>query len=86
MLSLASTLSFALVAGMSIPVGALISTNKRLRSYCCQHEIDSYVSYFGGGALLAAIALVLVPYGIEHTTIPDATVAFFGRRNCLLAT
>ncbi|MEH6759312.1 MAG: hypothetical protein V7676_17670 [Parasphingorhabdus sp.] len=76
MLSLASTLSFALVAGMSIPVGALISTNKRLRSYCCQHEIDSYVSYFGGGALLAAIALVLVPYGIEHTTIPDATVAF----------
>jgi len=39
-------------------------------------ELDSFVSYFGGGALLAAIALVLIPGGIEHTSILSVIAAF----------
>jgi len=76
MTPLASTLALALLAGLSIPAGALISSNTWLRSICFQHEIDSFVSYFGGGALLAAIALVLVPYGMEHTPVLIAAASF----------
>lgn len=66
-LSLEWTLALAWVAGLSIPVGALISSNIALRNACLRIELDSFVSYFGGGALLAAIALVLIPRGIEQT-------------------
>jgi len=75
-MTLALTLSLALVAGMSIPAGALMSSRTSLRSLCLQHDMDSFVSYFGGGALLAAIALVLLPYGIEHVSVLAASFAF----------
>jgi ZIP family zinc transporter len=75
-MTLALTLSLALAAGLSIPAGALMSSRISLRSICLQHDIDSFVSYFGGGALLAAIALVLLPYGIEHVSVMAASVAF----------
>jgi ZIP family zinc transporter len=75
-MTLTLTLSLALVAGMSIPAGALMSSRVSLRSICLQHDIDSFVSYFGGGALLAAIALVLLPYGIQHVSVLSASFAF----------
>lgn len=75
-MTLTLTLSLALVAGMAIPAGALMSSMVSLRSICLQHDIDSFVSYFGGGALLAAIALVLLPYGIEHVSVWSASVTF----------
>ncbi len=75
-MTLALTLSIALVAGLSIPLGALISSRVSLKSVCLQHDIDSFVSYFGGGALLAAISLVLLPYGIEHVSVLAASFAF----------
>lgn len=34
------------------------------------------MSYFGGGALLAAIALVLMPRGMEHSSVLLASFAF----------
>lgn len=75
-MTLSLTLALALAAGLSIPAGALISSNTWLRSTCLQHEIDSFVSYFGGGALLAALALVLVPFGMENTSVISAAIAF----------
>ncbi len=69
-------LSLALVAGLSIPLGALISSNLALKTLCLRQEVDSFVSYFGGGALLAAIALVLIPHGIEHNPVLPASAAF----------
>jgi len=75
-MTLALTLSLALAAGMAIPAGALMSSRVSLRSICLRHEIDSFVSYFGGGALLAAITLVLLPYGIEHVSVIFASFAF----------
>ncbi len=76
MMTLSTTLGLALMAGLSIPAGALVSANPTLRAFCFQHEIDSFVSYFGGGALLAAIALVLVPYGMAQASMPLAAAAF----------
>lgn len=75
-MTLAPTLSLALLAGLAIPAGAWVSSIPPIRNACRANDIDSFVSYFGGGALLAAIALVLAPYGIEHTKVLPAAVAF----------
>jgi len=76
-MTLGLTLVLAFLAGLSIPVGALIASNVSLRNIGLQHEIDSFVSYFGGGALLAAIALILLPHGIEHSSVVPASIVFF---------
>lgn len=47
-----------------------------LKSIGLQHVMDSFVSYFGGGAALAAISLVLLPCGIEHVSVLVASFAF----------
>jgi len=76
-MTLALPLSLAFVAGLCIPAGAMMSTKVSIRSICLRHEIDSFVSYFGGGALLAAIALVLLPYGMEQVPVLAASFVFF---------
>jgi len=75
-MTLALTLSLAFAAGIAIPAGAFVYTITSVKTICLRHNIDSFVSYFGGGALLAAIALVLVPYGIEHVSVLSASAAF----------
>lgn len=76
MISIEWALGLAWLAGLSIPVGALVSSNVVLRNACLRMELDSFVSYFGGGALLAAIALVLIPRGIEHASVLAVVIAF----------
>lgn len=75
-MSLGTALLLALAAGLSIPLGAMVSTHARLGSICRRHELDSFVSYFGGGALMAAVALVLVPYGMERASVWASAAAF----------
>ncbi len=75
-LSSAWTLVLAWMAGLSIPAGALVSSNVVLRNACLRMKLDSFVSYFGGGVLLAAIALVLIPRGIERTSVLSVGLAF----------
>ena len=75
-LSMAWTLGLAWMAGLSIPAGALISSNVVLRNACLRMKLDSFVSYFVGGALSAAIALVLIPRGIEHVSLFFVGIAF----------
>lgn len=69
-------LGLAWLAGLSIPAGAVISSSIVLRSACLRMELDSFMSYFGGGALLAAIALVLIPRGIEQASVFSVVAAF----------
>jgi len=76
MMSLELALVLALLAGLSIPAGALVSSTPYLATFCRRRELDSFVSYFGGGALLAAIALVLIPRGMEHSSVLLASFAF----------
>ncbi len=75
-MTLALPLTLTLLAGLAIPAGGWVSTVSPIRKACLAHDIDSFVSYFGGGALMAAIALVLVPYGIDHVTVLPTAVAF----------
>lgn len=77
-ISIGWAVGLAWLAGLSIPAGALISSNVTLRDACLRMELDSFVSYFGGGALLAAIALVLIPRGIERPSPWIVALAFAG--------
>ena len=75
-MSLLSALGLALLGGASIPAGALISSIPTWRSFFSDREVDSFITYFGGGALLAAVALVLLPRGVEHSSVLLVSVAF----------
>jgi ZIP family zinc transporter len=53
-----------LIAGIAMPVGAAIAGIEEFRPHWLEKEVRHGVIAFGGGALLAAVALVLVPEGI----------------------
>jgi len=59
-------LTLTLLAGLSMPLGALIARVEQIRPRWLEHEFRHSVIAFGGGALLSAVALVLVPDGAEH--------------------
>ena len=62
---LLTAMLLATVAGLTIPIGAYLASIERIRPRWLQTEFRHSVLAFGGGALLAAVALVLVPEGIR---------------------
>ncbi len=52
-----------LLAGATIPLGGFLAAVERLHPNWLENEFRHLVIAFGGGALLAAVALVLVPEG-----------------------
>jgi ZIP family zinc transporter len=69
-------LLLTLLAGLSMPLGAVIARVERIRPRWLEHEFRHSVIAFGGGALLSAVALVLVPDGIEHLSTQSALYWF----------
>lgn len=65
-----------LIAGLAMPLGAVIAAVERIRPRWLETEFRHSVIAFGGGALLAAVALVLVPEGVRGLS-PLMIVAFF---------
>lgn len=63
-----------LLAGAAIPVGAAIAGVERIHPHWLETEVRHGVIAFGGGALLAAVALVLVPEGTK--SLNPLVVAF----------
>jgi ZIP family zinc transporter len=53
-----------LLAGIAMPIGATLACIERVRPRWLESEFRHAVIAFGGGALLAAVALVLIPEGI----------------------
>ncbi|AXT73027.1 ZIP family metal transporter [Vibrio sp. dhg] len=53
-----------LAAGLAMPFGALLASIGKFKSRLFEAEFSHSITAFGGGALLSAVALVLVPYGI----------------------
>jgi len=51
------------LAGACIPLGGLIARNERIRPQWLEQELRHFVIALGGGVLLGAVALVLVPQG-----------------------
>ena len=55
-----------LLAGLAMPLGAVIARFEKIGSEWLEQEFRHSVMAFGGGALLSAVALVLVPEGIAN--------------------
>ena len=60
---LTRALLYASLAGAALPLGALIARFERIRPDWLEQEFRHAVVAFGGGALLAAVGLVLAPEG-----------------------
>lgn len=77
MSNLASTMLYATLAGATIPLGGLLARIERVHPAWLETEFRHSVIAFGGGVLIAAIALVLVPEGIRYLS-PFPMLAAFG--------
>lgn len=63
---------YTLCAGACIPLGGVIAYGERIKPKWLEDELRHSVIAFGGGILLAAVALVLVPEGtsyVNHSTL-----------------
>ncbi len=69
-------LALSALAGLAIPVGGLLAKVERIHPRWLEVELRHTVIAFAGGALLSAVALVLVPDGIRHLSVPQASAAF----------
>lgn len=62
-----------LCAGLTMALGAVIAYFEKINDPLIEEDIRHGITAFGGGALLSAVALVLVPEGIENfSPIPAA--------------
>lgn len=65
-----------LIAGITMPVGAAIASVEKIRPRWLEAEFRHGVIAFGGGALLSAVALVLVPEAINSLSTPLIGLCF----------
>ena len=72
---LAHMLLWTALAGACIPLGAALARIERIRPRWLEDEFRHFVIAFGGGVLLGAVALVLVPEGSERLPQPLAAFA-----------
>ncbi|MDY6858582.1 MAG: divalent cation transporter [Pseudomonadota bacterium] len=75
--SLVGALLLSSIAGAAIPVGGIIAAFENFRPGWMEREFRHSVVAFGGGVLLSAVALVLVPEGAVRLP-PLAALALFG--------
>ncbi|NCP64941.1 MAG: divalent cation transporter [Paraglaciecola sp.] len=66
------------IAGLAMPLGGLLARVEHFQSRWLEEEIRHAVMAFGGGALLSAVGLVLVPESIHHVPVWLASVSFLG--------
>ena len=66
----------AALAGAAIPLGGLAARIESIRPDWLKQELRHSIIAFGGGALVSAIALVLVPEGSSRVPLWAAPVAF----------
>lgn len=73
-----TVVALTLMAGSAMPVGAMLACVDSIRPNWLNTETRHGIVAFGGGALVSAIALVLVPEGIKPLSIPVAATCFAG--------
>ena len=73
-----SVIIIALVAGLMMPLGAIIAFNEHIQPKWLEQEIRHGIMALGAGALFSAVALVLVPEGIAELSTLPATLSFLG--------
>jgi ZIP family zinc transporter len=76
--SLTEALLLSTLAGATIPLGGLAAVSARFRPRWLEQEFRHSVIAFGGGVLLAAVALVLVPSGVRLLSPAYVVISFAG--------
>lgn len=74
---LTAALILATLAGLSVPLGGMLTFGEKWLPKGQDRGVRHFVTAFGGGALISAIALVLVPEGSARLA-PFWAVAWFG--------
>jgi ZIP family zinc transporter len=67
-----AVVALPLLAGLAMPFGAALALAEHIRPDWLENELRHAIIAFGGGALLSAVALVLVPEGVAQ--LPPAPV------------
>ncbi len=65
MTEILSIITLTIAAGICIPLGGLLASFEHIRPHWLEQEFRHFVVALGGGALLGAVATVLVPEGIS---------------------
>lgn len=74
---------YTTAAGACIPVGALLGGVERFRPRWLERDMRHGVIAFGGGVLVGAVALVLVPEGVSRLAHPaGAAISFVAGGVC----
>ncbi len=68
---------YGCLAGFMIPAGALVARIEHFQEDWLEQEFRHSVMAFGAGALIAAVALVLVPEGVKGMPPLVAVIIFF---------
>lgn len=66
----------ALIAGLAMPAGALLAFLPGIQPRWVEEEIRHGILALGAGALVSAVALVLVPEGIKDLSVLGACLCF----------
>ena len=69
--------AYSAAAGACIPLGGLLASIEHLHPRWLQNEFRHFMIAFGGGVLLAAVALVLLPQGVAFVSEPLAIATYF---------
>jgi ZIP family zinc transporter len=73
---LVQVLLLTLMAGAAIPIGGAIAMVERISPQWLEEEFRHSVIAFGGGVLISAVALVLVPDGVKELSLGWIVTAF----------
>ncbi|HBR95365.1 MAG TPA: divalent cation transporter [Opitutae bacterium] len=73
---LLSIVGLGLLSGATIPMGGFLAKIESIHPAWLENEFRHFVIAFGGGALIAAVALVLIPHGMAHLSA-GAVVLWF---------
>ncbi|SDS77115.1 ZIP family metal transporter [Pseudomonas oryzae] len=71
-------LGLTLLPGLAMPLGGLLASREHIHPRWLETELRHAVLAFGAGALLAAVALVLVPEGMRGLPIWLTALCFAG--------
>ena len=76
MTALQTVITLTLFSGLAMPLGAVIASQKFIKNVLLANEFRHFVVAFGGGALLSAVALVLIPEGSQHLSLFTSALCF----------
>ncbi len=74
----------SLLAGLAMALGAVLAYLEKIDNQWIEDELRHGITAFGGGALLSAVALVLVPEGIANLKPVSASIWFLSGVVCFM--